>query len=349
MSGAEQIEKILAEAIAAINSATSQKDLNVISIKYLGRKGELTSILKSLKDYSLEERKAIGAGANKAKSQIDEAVKNALEKFKTISKSTIDPTLPGISHRVGANHPVITVMNQICESFRGMGFSIARGPEGESDKYHFAANEFKEALGDFEALNFPKDHPARDMQDTFYVEGKDLLLRTHTTPIQARILEKQKPPIKVVMPGKCFRNEVVTTRAHCVFHQVDGFYVDEGVTMADLKGALVAFCHDFFGEKLKLKLRPSYFPFTEPSAEVDITCFLCGGKGCQLCKYSGWLEILGCGMIDPNVLKYAGHDPEKYTGYAFGIGVERILMLKYSITDIRLLFENDIRFIRQFK
>jgi phenylalanyl-tRNA synthetase alpha chain len=216
-----------------------------------------------------------------------------------------------------------------------MGFQIALGPHVETDYYNF------------EALNFQPDHPARDMQDTFFVEG-GRLLRTHTTPVQARELEKRKPPIKMITPGRTFRNEAVSTRAHVSFHQVDGFLVDEGITMADLKGCLVAFCRAFFGEGLKLKFRPSYFPFTEPSSEVDVSCFLCKGKGCQLCKYSGWLEILGCGMIHPNVLRMTGHDPEKYTGYAFGIGVERIVMQKYGIHDIRLFFNNNVRFLRQF-
>jgi len=225
----------------------------------------------------------------------------------------------------------------MCESFQKMGFAIARGPEVETDYYNFAA------------LNFPPDHPARDMQDTFYVEGENLLLRTHTTSVQARLLEIQKPPVKVIMPGKTYRNEAISARAYCVFHQVDGFYVDEGISMADLKGALVAFCRDFFGADTRIRVRPSFFPFTEPSAEVDITCFLCSAGGCRLCKYTGWLEILGAGMIDPNVLECAGIDPEKYTGYAFGIGVERVAMLRYGIDDIRLLYENDIRFTRQFK
>jgi phenylalanyl-tRNA synthetase alpha chain len=216
-----------------------------------------------------------------------------------------------------------------------MGFKIERGPDVETDYYNFGA------------LNFPPDHPARDMQDTMFVEG-GRVLRTHTTPVQARVLQLQKPPIKAITPGLCFRSEAISSRSHVAFHQVDGFLVDEGVTMADLKGALTAFCKAFFGDKVKAKFRPSYFPFTEPSAEVDISCFLCGGNGCSVCKQSGWLEILGCGMIDPNVLQLAGHDPEKYTGYAFGIGVERPAMLKYGIKDIRLFFNNDTRFLRQF-
>jgi len=227
------------------------------------------------------------------------------------------------------------VMDEMCAVFYGMGFEIAHGPHIETDHYNF------------EALNFLPDHPARDMQDTFFVEhGR--VLRTHTTPVQPRELEKRRPPVKIIAPGKTFRNEDISTRAHVSFNQVDGFLVDEGVTMADLKGVLVAFCKAFFGPDLKLKFRPSYFPFTEPSAEVDIQCFLCQGKGCQLCKYTGWLEILGCGMIHPNVLRNCNYDAEKYTGYAFGIGVERVAMLKYGINDIRLFFNNNIRFLRQF-
>jgi len=337
MSGVDQIKIILAEAMSQIASASSLKDLEAVDVKYLARKGVITSILKSLKELPLEERKSVGAAANEARLKVEEALADAQSKFKTGKvESLLDPTLPGIQNRVGAIHPITTVIDRICDSFHGMGFTIARGPEIESDYYNF------------EALNFPPDHPARDMQDTFYVEG-GLLLRTHTTPVQIRELEKSRPPIKIITPGRTYRNEAISTRAYCVFHQVDGFLVDEGVSMADLKGVLVAFCRDFFGEGLKLRFRPSFFPFTEPSAEVDISCFLCGGKGCQLCKYEGWLEILGCGMIDPNVLINVGYDPEKYTGYAFGIGVERIAMLKYKINDIRLFYENDIRFIRQFK
>ena len=337
MSGVDQIKIILAEAMSQIASASSLKDLEAVDVKYLARKGVITSILKSLKELPLEERKSIGAAANEARLKVEEALADAQSKFKTGKvESLLDPTLPGIQNRVGAIHPITTVIDRICDSFHGMGFTIARGPEIESDYYNF------------EALNFPPDHPARDMQDTFYVEG-GLLLRTHTTPVQVRELEKSKPPVKIITPGRTYRNETISTRGYCVFHQVDGFLVDEGVSMADLKGVLVAFFRDFFGEGLKLRFRPSFFPFTEPSAEVDISCFLCGGKGCQLCKYEGWLEILGCGMIDPNVLINVGYDPEKYTGYAFGIGVERIAMLKYKINDIRLFYENDIRFIRQFK
>ncbi len=337
MPGAGDIEKLVADTLSAISAATDKNELDEIRIAHLSRKGTITSILKSLKDLSVEEKKTIGGAANRAKTALEEALKAAEEKFLSIPKgSVLDPTLPGKRTKIGAIHPITRVINRLCESFERMGFAIAYGPDVEDD------------YNNFEALNFPPDHPARDMQDTFYLEG-GRLLRTHTTSVQARVMQKIKPPMKILMPGKTYRNETVSARSHCIFHQVDGFVIDEGITMADLKGALYAFCQDFFGEDVRIKFRCSYFPFTEPSAELDISCFMCGGKGCVLCKHFGWLEILGCGMIDPNVLDMAGIDSEKYTGYAFGIGVERIAMLKYGIKDIRLLFENDMRFIRQFR
>ncbi|MBN2227781.1 MAG: phenylalanine--tRNA ligase subunit alpha [candidate division Zixibacteria bacterium] len=328
---------MLAEALSAIASASSTQALDEIRIRLLSRKGDITSILKSLKELPIDQRKEIGAAANKARVAVEQALNEARDRLLAAAAiSALDPTLPGIRQPCGALHPITLVMDQLCQSFIRMGFGVAKGPDVETDYYNF------------EALNFPPDHPARDMQDTFYVAGNKLL-RTHTTPVQVRVLEAQQPPIKVIMPGKTYRNETVSARSHCIFHQVDGFLVDEGVTMADLKGAIYAFCRDFFGDDVRLKFRTSFFPFTEPSAEVDISCFLCKGKGCPLCKQYGWLEILGCGMIDPNVLRNVGCDPEKYSGYAFGIGVERIAMLKYGITDIRLFYENDVRFIRQFK
>jgi phenylalanyl-tRNA synthetase alpha chain len=337
MTDINDAQSVREEALQAIASVQSKEQLEEINIKYLGRKGKITSVLRSLKDLPPEKRKEIGAAANKVRAEIEQAVKDAADKFKSRQpKTAIDPTLPGKRHRIGAIHPITKTIDDMCRSFRNMGFTIARGPEVETDYYNF------------EALNFPPDHPARDMQDTFYIEGKDLLLRTHTTSVQARFLENCTPPVKIITPGRTYRHEAITARAYTVFHQVDGFMVGEGVTMADLKAALVAFSRDLFGEGLAFRMRPSYFPFTEPSAEVDITCFLCGGKGCRICKYIGWLEILGCGMIDPNVLECAGIDPEKYTGHAFGIGVERVAMLKYGIQDIRLFYENDIRFTRQF-
>ncbi|MEP0827695.1 MAG: phenylalanine--tRNA ligase subunit alpha [bacterium] len=337
MSGLDHIDGILQEALRAIEGSRSPQELEAIDIKYLGRKGAITAVLKGIKELPPDSRKVVGAAANQARLRLEEALSAARQKFEGDKQtSSFDYTLPGIKQRQGALHPITRVIDRICQSFYGMGFSIARGPEIETDYYNF------------EALNFPPDHPARDMQDTFYLDG-GLVLRTHTTPVQIRVLESSQPPVKVITPGKTYRNEAISTRSYCVFHQVDGFLVDEGITMADLKGVLVAFCRDFFGEALKLRFRPSFFPFTEPSAEVDISCFLCKGKGCQLCKYEGWIEILGCGMIDPNVMRNVGYDSEKLTGYAFGMGVERIALLKYRITDIRLLYENDIRFIRQFR
>ncbi len=336
MSGLDDVKKLLAEAKAALSEVKSPKELEAVQLRFLGRKGEVTSILRGLKDLPDELKKAVGAAANNARQELEELAGTIGEKFKTLKiDPTFDPTLPGISQRLGAIHIINKVMAQIVQSFQRMGFAIATGPDIETD------------YNNFEGLNFPPDHPARDMQDTFYVEG-NLLLRTHTSPVQIRVMEKTKPPVKFIAPGKTFRNEAISARSNYVFHQVEGFLVDKGVSLADLKACLVAFCKDFFGEDIKLRFRPSYFPFTEPSAEVDITCFLCKGEGCQLCKYAGWLEILGCGMIDPNVLRNVNYDPEIYSGYAFGMGVERIAMLKYGIRDIRLLYENDIRFVRQF-
>lgn len=338
MTLAEQVRQLEIEALERIGSADSLDSLKELEIRYLGRKGPLNEILKNLKDLPVEERKSAGARANQLRELLTKRITEASARFDgSTDKSTIDPTLPGTAARPGAIHIINQTMNQICHTFHGMGFEIAHTPHIETDYYNF------------EALNFPPDHPARDLQDTFFVEG-GRLLRTHTTPVQPRELERRKGDgmLKIITPGKTFRNEAVSTRAHVSFHQVDGFLVDQGVSMADLKGALNAFCHAFFGVELKLKFRPSYFPFTEPSAEVDIACFLCKGEGCQLCKYSGWLEILGCGMIHPNVLDKAGWDSEKYTGYAFGMGVERVAMLKHKITDIRLFFNNNVRFLRQF-
>ncbi len=336
MSLLEEVDRLRQEALERIGGVDSLASLKELQVAYLGRKGRFTAILKGLKDIAPDERKQVGAAANKGRAALEQEFKVAAEKLTGPRQQVaIDPTLPGTAGRLGAAHIVNQTIDEICHVFYGMGFEIARGPDVETDYYNF------------EALNFPPDHPARDMQDTIFVEG-GRVLRTHTTPVQARELERSKPPIKIITPGKCFRNEAISSRAHVSFHQVDGFLIDEGVTMADLKGALVAFCEAFFGEDLKLKFRPSYFPFTEPSAEVDVECFLCRGKGCPVCKQSGWLEILGCGMIDPNVLAMAGHDPEKYTGYAFGIGVERPAMLKYRINDIRHFFNNDVRFLRQF-
>lgn len=334
----EDVERVRQEARERIGNAGSLALLEQLRVEYLGRKGAVTAFLRGLKELDPEERKQVGAAANRCRGEIEQYLAEALTRLSAKAKPVrrFDPTLPGTAQRVGAVHIVNQVLKEICDIFYGMGFEIAKGPDVESDYYNF------------EALNFPPDHPARDEHDTFYVEG-GRLLRTHTTPVQARELERCEPPVKIIVPGKCFRNEAVSTRAHVVFHQVDGFLADEGVSLADLKGALWAFCQAFFGKGVKMKFRPNFFPFTEPSAEVDISCFLCGEKGCRLCKHTGWLEVLGCGMIDPAVFEKAGWDSEKYTGYAFGMGVERIAMLRYRIDDIRAFFNNDIRFLRQFK
>jgi len=333
----QEIDEIKSNFDRAIGEIKDAADLERIKIEFLGRKSEFNRILKGLKELAVEEKKEIGKLANLAKqdfqARLDELKLNLGQAGESGSK--IDYTLPGKRNRLGRIHPIVSTLNEISDIFYGMGFAVELGPEIEKDYYNF------------QALNMPRDHPARDMQDTFYISG-DLVLRTHTTPVQIRTLEKMKPPARFIAPGRCFRNEAISVRAHAVFHQIDGFFVDQDVSFADLKGVLVAFAKSYFGRDVKLKFRPSFFPFTEPSAEVDISCFLCGGKGCALCKQSGWLEILGCGMIDPVVFEYVGYDPERYTGYAFGIGIERICMLKYGIDDIRLFFENDIRFLEQF-
>jgi phenylalanyl-tRNA synthetase alpha chain len=336
MSLLDEVTRIESEALERIGQTDSLESVKELQFRYLGRKGQLAAVLRQLGALSEAERKQLGAVANQARARLEAQFETAAARFQSGQvRSSFDPTLPGTVPHVGTIHVVNQVMREMCEAFERMGFQIAHGPHVETDYFNF------------ESLNFPPDHPARDMQDTFFVEG-GRLLRTHTTPVQTRELNLRKPPMKIISPGRTFRNEAVSTRAHVSFHQVDGFLVDEHVTMADLKGVIVAFCRAFFGENLLLRFRPSFFPFTEPSAEVDISCFLCGGKGCQLCKYQGWLEILGCGMIHPAVLEMAGHDSEKYTGYAFGIGVERVAMLKYKINDIRLFFNNNVQFLRQF-
>jgi len=322
------------DELAGIDNLESLENLR---IRYLGKKGELTAVLRGLKDLSIDEKREVGGVANRLKSDLDQLIREKREDILTASTGgALDYTLPGRPVSYGHRHVISLVLDQAVSIFQRMGFEITDGPEVETDYYNFGA------------LNFPPDHPARDEQDTFYVEG-DKLLRTHTSNIQIHEFEKRTPPFKILAPGRVFRNEAVNARSYCVFHQIEGFYVDERVTFGDLKGALEAFCYEFFGSDFKMRYRPSFFPFTEPSAEVDIQCFLCEGRGCQLCKYEGWLEILGCGMVDPNVLKAVGYDPEKVTGYAFGLGIERVAMLKYQINDVRLLYENDVRFIRQIR
>ena len=321
-----------------IKSASSIKDVEEIRIKYFSRNGLVSQLFEELKDVVKEEKPILGKKLNLLRNEVTlyfEEVKERISSSNLPKENKLDLTLPGNQYIVGSKHILTQTLDEIKSIFKGLGFSVANGPELESDYYNF------------ESLNFPADHPARDMQDTFFV-SKDFLLRTHTTPVQIRIMEKQAPPVRAIMPGRVYRNEAVSARSYCMFHQVDGIYVDTDVTFAELKGTLVSFAKQFYGSDLKYRFRPSFFPFTEPSAEMDITCYLCHGKGCKICKHTGWLEILGCGMVDPNVFKYVNYDSEKYTGYAFGMGIERIALLKYGITDIRIFFDNDLRFLKQF-
>jgi phenylalanyl-tRNA synthetase alpha chain len=314
-------------------------------IKYLGKKGLISELFEEFKTVPNEQKKEMGQALNRLKTAAQakiEEFKSSVEKLEQQSQ-TSDLTLPTDYSAVGSRHVLSVVMNEIIDIFSRIGFTVADGPEIEDD-YHV-----------FTALNFALDHPARDMQDTFFVEKEpsvnkptDVLLRTHTSGVQVRVMEQQKPPIRVIMPGRVFRNEAISARAHCIFHQVEGLYVDKKVTFADLKQTLLYFAKEMFGEQTQIRLRPSYFPFTEPSAEMDISCNICGGKGCNICKGTGWLEILGCGMVDPNVLETSGIDSKEYSGFAFGMGVERMAMLNYQIRDLRLYFENDLRFLRQF-
>ncbi len=337
----QSLKQAQKEAFLTIEQTNKLEGLEQIRIKYLGRKGIITSLLKSLKDLSEEERPTLGRLSNQIKSEVEEFLLKRTKELKEREavqkkgKEFFDYTLPGRKGWEGRLHPLTQVNEEIIRIFYGMGFEVAKGPDVETDYYNFSA------------LNFAPDHPARDMQDTFYIKG-DLLLRTHTSPVQLRVFEKRKPPVRIIAPGRCYRNEAINARSFCTFHQVEGFYVDTDVTFADLKGVLSAFVWELFGKDVTLRFRASFFPFTEPSAEVDISCVICGGKGCSVCKHRGWLEILGAGMIDPEVYKAVGYDPEIYSGYAFGMGVERIAMLKYGIDDIRLFYENDIRFLRQF-
>ena len=309
-------------------------------VRMLGRKGEMNDVFEEFKKVAPELKKELGQKINALKTRINDKIaemKSALENTETDSDAAIDMTRPGSNDPIGSRHPISLVRNEIVDIFARLGYTVAEGPEIEDDWHVFSA------------LNFPPEHPARDMQDTFFIrKNPDILLRTHTSSIQVRTMERQKPPIRVVCPGRVFRNEAISYRAHCIFHQVEGLYIDENVSFADLKQSILYFAKEMFGEKAQIRMRPSYFPFTEPSVEVDVSCNLCGGKGCNVCKHTGWLEIMGCGMVDPNVLEASGIDPQRYSGFAFGMGVERIAMLKYGVKDLRLYFENDARFLRQF-
>ncbi|MBN1651297.1 MAG: phenylalanine--tRNA ligase subunit alpha [Bacteroidales bacterium] len=325
-----------------IQTSTVDKmdDLETFRVKYIGKKGLIPALFAEFKTVAPEDRKEIGVLLNDLKQAVLAKVEEAKEMLENLVQhleSGNDLTLP-VNRDLGSRHPLSLVRKQIIEIFSRIGFTVEEGPEIEDDWHNFTA------------LNFPEEHPARDMQDTFFIEkSPDIALRTHTSSVQVRVMENNKPPVRSIFPGRVFRNEAISARAHCIFHQVEGLYIDENVSFADLKQTLMYFAKEMFGEHTGIRLRPSYFPFTEPSAEMDISCHICGGEGCNICKYTGWVEILGCGMVDPNVLDNAGIDSKKYTGFAFGMGIERITMLKYQIKDLRLFFENDIRFLKQFE
>jgi len=333
----------LTTLLAEVDQFTAQKPEQVeeFRIKILGSKGVLKDLFADFKNISNEEKKEIGQLINQVKENAQAKIDEFKAAFENVSTSTdaIDLTKTPYPNEIGSRHPISLVKNEIIEIFSRIGFTLSEGPEIEDDWHNFSA------------LNFPPEHPARDMQDTFFVDAEngEMALRTHTSSVQVRIMEHQKPPIRTLSPGRVYRNEAISARAHCFFHQIEGLYIAENVSFADLKQTLLYFAKEMFGEHTEIRLRPSYFPFTEPSAEVDVSCSVCSGKGCNVCKYSGFLEILGCGMVDPNVLENCGIDSKKYSGFAFGMGVERIAMLKYKINDLRLFSEGDVRFLNQFK
>ena len=338
----QQIENITKEI--QNTQATTSAEVEAFRIKYLGTKGLVKNMMGEMKSVPNEQKKEFGQILNAFKVAAEEKLETLLTALgdTTTLDTKIDTSLPGDEFTVGTRHPLNLVRNQMVSIFKTLGFAVAEGPEIEDDWHNFGA------------MNLPADHPARDMQDTFYVqestdENAAWLLRTHTSSVQARVMESQKPPIRVICPGRVYRNETISARAHCFFHQVEGLYIDENVSFADLKQTLYFFVQEMFGKEVKLRFRPSYFPFTEPSAEMDISCQICSGKGCNICKHTGWVEILGSGMVHPNVLKNFDIDPEKYTGFAFGMGVERIAQLKYQVNDLRLYSQNDLRFLQQFK
>lgn len=337
-----QLKSILSEAKDRLEQAASMKDTEEIRVSVLGKKGKLTEILRGMGKLAPEERKEMGRIANEVRAEIEGMLDNKFAHMRDLQKKVkfaaekIDVTEPGIGPEIGARHPISITIDEITRIFGSMGFSVSEGPEIET------------VFNNFDALNAGPNHPARDMTDTFYID-QEYLLRTQTSPVQIRTLKEQEPPIKVIAPGRCFRCDTPDATHSPMFHQVEGLVVDEGITMADLKGTLDSFAKQMFGSNAKTKFRPHHFPFTEPSAEMDVSCFKCEGSGCRVCKGSGWIEILGCGMVHPNVLKVGGLDTEKYTGFAFGMGVERIAMLRYGVDDIRMFYENDMRFIKQFK
>ncbi|MDD3580252.1 MAG: phenylalanine--tRNA ligase subunit alpha [Desulfobacca sp.] len=334
-----ELKKLEQEATAQIAQAADDAALERLRVQYLGRKGALTSILRSVRELPPEMRPQAGQEGNRVKQTLEQALSQAQDRLQAAAQQRqrqvgLDVTLPGRRPPLGRMHPITRITQEICDIFIRLGFEVVEGPEVETDYYNF------------EALNIPKDHPARDMQDTFYI-SENLVLRTHTSPMQIRVMEKQPPPVRIIAPGKTYRRDSDLTHTP-MFHQVEALLVDRHVTFADLKGVLTVFVHEIFDPSVGLRFRPSYFPFTEPSAEVDIACVICGGVGCRVCKETGWLEVIGAGMVHPEVFRFVGYDPEVYTGFAFGLGIERIAMLKYGIDDLRLFFENDLRFLRQF-
>jgi len=329
------------QLIAEVESFSTQtlEGLEEFRVRLFGKKGDITLLFDQFKEIPPQEKRVIGQELNTLKNLALNKIKDLHDHLKKGQQAdtSLDLTLPGDPATLGSRHPVSIVRNQIIDIFKRLGFVISTGPEIEDDWHVFSA------------LNFPPEHPARDMQDTFFImQDPDILLRTHTSSVQVRVMEHEKPPIRTISPGRVFRNEAISARSHCMFHQVEGLYINKNVSFADLKQTLLFFSKEMFGQDTRIRLRPSFFPFTEPSAEMDVSCTLCGGKGCNMCKYTGWLEILGCGMVDPNVLENVGIDSQEYTGFAFGMGIERIALLKYAIQDIRLLFENDVRFLKQF-
>lgn len=337
----EKLQKIKEEATKQILASEELTKLNEVRVAFLGKKGELTAVLKSMKDVLPEERPIVGQLVNETRAAIEDMLEETKKKLEAaelnfrLKQEVIDVTLPAKKNRIGHRHPNTIALEEVERIFVGMGYEVVEGPEVEYDYYNF------------EALNIPADHPAKDEQDTFYINSK-ILLRTQTSPVQVRTMESRPLPIRMIAPGRVFRSDEVDATHSPSFHQIEGMVIDKNITFADLKGTLAEFAKELFGKDTKVKFRPHHFPFTEPSAEVDVSCFKCGGSGCRFCKGSGWIEILGCGMVHPNVLKMSGIDPEEYTGFAFGVGLERIALLKYEIDDMRLLYENDVRFLKQF-
>ena len=337
----EKIEEIRKSAKEKLVEIQNLQELQDLKVKYLGKKGELTSILKGLGSLSAEERPKVGSMVNELRDEIEKSVQEVESSIKAklleqkLEKEKIDVTMPSKNVNLGTKHPITQIIDEVKEIFLGMGYSIADGPEVETTHYNF------------DQLNTPADHPARDLQDTFYIT-EDVILRTQTSPVQARVMENQKPPIKIICPGAVYRSDTLDATHSPVFHQIEGLVIDKNIKMSDLKGTLEMFAKNCLGPNTKIRFRPHHFPFTEPSAEADVSCFVCGGKGCRVCKGEGWIELLGCGMVHPNVLKNCGIDPEEYSGFAFGFGVERIAMAKFGIDDLRLLYENDARFLKQF-